>query len=132
MKKKLCKWLYEHGMEWLAWRISPSITCYVISEIYTECFKKALDEGIKSVLPDECNNCGEYHDYHCDKFCKIIRETIDDLKDYYKDAIPIEDIQYYAEKAENPEIAEALLEVIYRHKDAQEKQDDIFGMQEKG
>ncbi len=122
MKKRLCRWLYEHGMEWLAWQISPSITCYVIGEIYTECFKKSLDERIKSVLPDDCNSCDEYHDYHCEKFCKIIRQTIADLKDYYKDAIPIEDIQYYAEKAENPEIAEALLEVIYRHKDAQENQ----------
>ena len=59
MKKKLCRWLYEHGMEWLAWRISPSLTCYVIGEIHTECFKKALDEGIKEVeSSDKDYTCG--------------------------------------------------------------------------
>lgn len=44
-------------------------------------------------LSNECVVCGEYHDYHCEKFCTIIRNTIKELDEYYSDAIPVEFIR---------------------------------------
>lgn len=34
----------------------------------------------------ECDTCPEYKDYHCEKWCKVIRQTIADMEE---DWIPI-------------------------------------------
>lgn len=35
----------------------------------------------------ECDTCPEYKDYHCEKWCTVIRQTIADMEE---DWIPIE------------------------------------------
>ena len=42
MKLKICRWLYHHRMEWLAWRISPSLTFNVIGEDMAKGIERCL------------------------------------------------------------------------------------------
>ncbi|MBR3360089.1 MAG: hypothetical protein IKG39_01995 [Lachnospiraceae bacterium] len=43
----------------------------------------------------ECDTCPEYKDYHCEKWCKVIRQTIADMKE---DWIPINWIEDWLDK----------------------------------
>lgn len=53
------------------------------------------DVNVDELVRIECEDCEEYQDYHCDKFCTVIRHTIHDLRlseleENDVEAIPIE------------------------------------------
>lgn len=39
MKMKICRWLYNHRMERIAWMISPSIACMLQGEALVEGYR---------------------------------------------------------------------------------------------
>lgn len=46
----------------------------------------------------ECDTCPEYKDYHCEKWCTVIRQTIADMEE---DWIPIVWIEEWLNKYPN-------------------------------
>lgn len=80
---------------------------------------------IDSDLSNECMICGKYEDNHCDEFCTIVRHTIDDLKEYYKDSIPLDFIEGLAKSVNTYEAESSLNELIYMWKAEQEAKDEI-------
>lgn len=58
MKLKICRWLHHHRMEWLARRISPSLTLYVFGEDLAKGYKRSIDayENMLKGLSDALRN----------------------------------------------------------------------------
>ena len=99
--------------------ISMGETGYYVSETPEEILMM-----IDADLSNECVVCGEYHDYHCEKFCTIIRDTIKDLEEYYSDAIPVEFIRHQIEDLkEKDELSAALDKLISDWTDWMKKQE---------
>lgn len=58
----------------------------------------------------ECDTCPEYKDYHCEKWCKVIRQTVADMK---KEWIPINWMEEWYDKNILPDGASEIFEKLY-------------------
>lgn len=77
---------------------------------------------IDNNLPNECGTCDEYQDYHCEKWCGVIRKTIADMKN---DWIPINWMEEWYDKNILPDGASEIFEKLYADWEReQEKQND--------